>query len=110
MMKAMKFLSLLAALLLAVTAAAADLKSAKAEGLVGEQSNGYLGLVAGNAPADVQALVASVNEQRKAHFAQIAAKTGASLDEAAKIFAREAYARTEAGHYIQSDTGAWMKK
>lgn len=96
--------------LLASVAFAADLKSAKADGLVGEQSNGYLGLVVNSAPADVKAMVASVNEQRKAHFAQIAAKTGASLDDAAKVFAKEAYDRTESGHYVQNDSGQWVKK
>ena len=89
---------------------AADLKSAKAEGLVGEQTNGYLGLVVSSAPADIKALVASVNDQRKAHFAQIASKTGASLDEAAKVFAKEAFERTESGHFIQNEAGQWVKK
>jgi len=62
----------------------------KAQGLVGEQNNGYLGLVKGDAPPDVKALVADVNNQRKAQFKQIAPKNGIAEEEAAKVFAREA--------------------
>ena len=38
-------------LLAASTAFAADLATVKAQGLVGEQNNGYLGLVKNDAPA-----------------------------------------------------------
>ena len=89
---------------------AADLSTAKSQGWVGEQNDGYLGVVKGNAPADVKALVADVNRQRKARFAQIAVKNGIPEAEAAKIFAREAETRTTAGNYIQNPAGAWVKK
>ncbi|MFT3847566.1 MAG: YdbL family protein [Propionivibrio sp.] len=103
--------ALLFSLMLAATAAfAADLTTAKQQGLVGEQSNGYLGLVKGDAPPDVKALVADVNGQRRAQFRQIAAKNGIAEDEAAKVFAREAAARTAPGNYIQNPAGGWVKK
>ncbi len=89
---------------------AADLKTSKDQGWIGEQNNGYLGVVKNEAPADVKALVANVNGQRKAQFAQIAAKNGITEAEAAKIFAREAAARTTPGNYIQNPAGAWVKK
>jgi len=96
-------------LLAASTAFAADLATVKAQGLVGEQNNGYLGLVKNDA-ADVKALVTDVNGQRKAQFAQIAAKNGIAVEEAAKVFAREAAARTAPGNYIQNPAGGWVKK
>ena len=103
--------AILFSLLLAVGSAfAADLKTAKEEGWVGEQANGYLGLVRSDAPADIKALVADVNGQRKAQFKQIAAKNGIAEDEAAKVFAREAAARTAPGNYIQNPSGGWVKK
>ena len=103
--------ALLFSLMLAMTGAfAADLTTAKAQGLVGEQNNGYLGLVKNDAPADVKALVTDVNGQRKAQFAQIAAKNGIAVEEAAKVFAREAAARTAPGNYIQNPAGGWVKK
>ena len=94
----------------ASTAFAADHATVKAQGLVGEQNNDYLGLVKNDAPADVKALVTDVNGQRKAQFAQIAAKNGIAVEEAAKVFAREAAARTAPGNYIQNPAGGWVKK
>lgn len=103
--------TLLFSLMLTISAAfAADLATVKAQGLVGEQNNGYLGLVKGDAPPDVKALVTDVNNQRKAQFKQIAAKNGIAEDEAAKVFAREAAARTAPGNYIQNPSGGWVKK
>ena len=103
--------TLLFSLMLTLSAAfAADLATVKAQGLVGEQNNGYLGLVKGDAPPDVKALVADVNGQRKAQFKQIAAKNGIAVEEAAKVFAREAAARTAPGNYIQNPAGGWVKK
>lgn len=103
--------ALLFSLMLAMTGAiAADLTTAKGQGLVGEQNNGYLGLVKSDAPADVKALVADVNAQRKNQFAQIAAKNGIAVEEAAKVFAKEAAARTAPGNFIQSPSGGWVKK
>lgn len=101
------FLSLL---FLMSGAFAADLATAKSQGWIGEQNDGYLGVVSSNAPADVKALVADVNRQRKAQFTQIAAKNGITETEAAKVFAREAAARTAAGNYIQNPAGAWVRK
>lgn len=101
---------LLSLILLMHGAFAADLKTAKEQGWVGEQNNGYLGLVRSDAPADMKALVADVNGQRKTQFTQIAAKNGIAEAEAAKIFAREAAERTLSGNYIQNPAGGWVKK
>lgn len=101
---------LLSLFLMVHGAFAADLKIAKEQGWVGEQINGYLGLVRSDAPADVKALVAEVNGQRKAQFAQIAAKNGIAEADAAKVFAREAAERTLPGNYIQNPAGGWVKK
>ena len=89
---------------------AADLKTAKDQGWVGEQNNGYLGLVKSDAAADVKAQVSDVNGQRRAQFVQIAAKNGIAEAEAARVFAREAEARTSPGNYIQNPAGGWVKK
>jgi uncharacterized protein YdbL (DUF1318 family) len=101
---------LLSLFLMINVAVAADLKTAKEQGWVGEQTNGYLGLVKSDAPADLKALVAEVNGQRKTQFTQIATKNGIAEAEAARIFAREAAERTLPGNYIQSPAGAWVKK
>lgn len=101
---------LLSLVLLMHGAFAADLKTAKEQGWIGEQNNGYLGLVKSDAPADLKTLVADVNAQRKTQFTQIAAKNGIAEAEAARIFAREAAERTLPGNYIQNPAGGWVKK
>ena len=101
---------LLSLFLMVHSAFAADLKTAKEQGWVGEQNNGYLGLVKSDAPPDIKALVAEVNGQRKAQFTQIAAKNGIAEADAAKVFAREAAERTLPGNYIQNPAGGWVKK
>ncbi|EXI87400.1 MAG: hypothetical protein AW11_02528 [Candidatus Accumulibacter regalis] len=101
---------LLSLLLMTHATFAADLSTAKQQGWVGEQNNGYLGLVRSDAPADVKALLADVNAQRKAEFTQIARKNGIAEAEAARIFAREAETRTVPGNYIQNPAGGWVKK
>jgi len=73
-MKTLMKACLLSLLLMMHGAFAADLKTAKEQGWVGEQNNGYLGLVKSDAPADLKALVADVNGQRRAQFTQIATK------------------------------------
>ena len=109
-MKTLMKTTLLSLFLVAGIAFAADLKTAKDQGQVGEQNNGYLGFVKSDAPADVKALVNDINSRRKAQFAQIATKNGITEAEAAKVFAREAADRTAPGNYIQNAAGGWVKK
>lgn len=109
-MKMLMKTTLLGLFLIVGIAFAADLKTAKDQGLVGERNNGYLGFVKGDAPADVKALANDINSRRKTQFAQIAAKNGITETEAAKVFAREAADRTTPGNYIQNAAGGWVKK
>ncbi len=51
----------------------------RASGQVGEQADGYLGLV-GSAPAAVRAQVDSVNIKRRAYYTDLAAKRGAKIE------------------------------
>jgi hypothetical protein len=51
-----------------VPAAASPLEDAKKAGLIGEQPDGYVGLVTGSAPANVVALVKDVNVKRRAAY------------------------------------------
>ncbi|MCK9607681.1 MAG: YdbL family protein [Methylomonas sp.] len=88
---------------------AADLGQAKAAGLVGELMNGYLGLVDGNAPADVKALVDSINAQRRAEYQRIAAKNGVPAEEVAKLTAQKVIGQTARGQFVQTPSG-WQKR
>ncbi len=88
---------------------AADLQQVKSEGLIGEQLNGYLGVVSAEANADVRVLIADINAKRKAQYESIAAKNSASLETIELLAGKKAIEKTETGNYIQNATG-WNKK
>ena len=105
------FAALLISLLAVFVAiASSSLTQPKADGLIGEQSNGYLGLVAQNAPADIKKLVAEVNAKRKAGYQKIAAKQGTSLSDVEKVGGNTAIEKTLRGNYIRDASGTWRKK
>ncbi len=89
--------------------AALDLDSAKQQGLVGEQTDGYVAAVPANAPADVQALVADVNAQRRVAYQEIAKKNGTKVEDVAMLAAQKLLARAPAGAWIR-DKGQWYQK
>ena len=93
-----------------VAMASSSLTQPKADGLIGEQANGYLGLVAQNVPANVKKLVAEVNAKRKAGYQKIAAKQGTSLSEVEKVGGNKAIEKTLRGNYIRGANGTWHKK
>jgi uncharacterized protein YdbL (DUF1318 family) len=88
---------------------AADLAQAKAAGLIGEQLDGYLGVVRPDAPSDVKALVNSINSQRRAEYERIAKKNGVSVDEVARITGQKVIQQAAPGHYVQTPSG-WQRR
>ncbi len=102
--------ALLFCLLLASVAVAGALSQPKADGLIGEQANGYLGLVDQNAPASVKSLIANINAKRKAGYEKIAQQQGTSLSDVEKVGGNKAIARTVSGNYIREAGGGWRKK
>ncbi len=106
----MKKIALLtAALLVSLSSWALDLDGAKQMGLIGEQTNGYLGLVAsGNSEA--AALVVEINQQRKAKYQEIAAKQNTPLANIEKIAGDKLTQKAAAaGQYYQNASGSWYK-
>lgn len=95
--------------LMAMPVFAADLAQAKAAGQVGEQLNGLLGVVDSSAPADIRALVDSINAQRLAEYKRIAAKNGVPAEEVARLTAQKVIGQAAAGHYVQTASG-WQKR
>lgn len=105
------FTALLISLLaVSIAVAGSPLTQPKADGLIGEQANGYLGLVTQSAPADVKKLVDETNAKRKAGYQKIAAKQGASLSEVEKVGGVTAIEKTLRGNYIRDTNGTWRKK
>ena len=104
------FLTLLISMLTVSVAVASPLTKPKADGLIGEQANGYLGLVQQDVPADIKKLVNDVNAKRKAGYQKIATKQGTSLSEVEKVGGNTAYEKTLKGNYIRDANGVWRKK
>ena len=88
---------------------AADLDQAKRDGLVGERADGYIGLVDTSASADVRALVADVNEKRKAEYQRIAAGNNLEVAQVEALAGKKAIERTQTGGWILRN-GGWQKK
>jgi hypothetical protein len=86
--------------------AAASLRSS---GQVGEQADGYLGVV-GSAPAAVRAQVDSVNIKRRAYYTDLAAKRGAKIEEVAATTGCELLrTKVAPGQFYRGTDGAWKK-
>ncbi len=93
-----------------LAAAKATVDAAKAAGTVGEQGDGYLGLVSGSADAAVSAAVNEINAARKQTFAATAAKTGVTPEAAGEAVAKQQFERMPAGQYFKPIGGGWTKK
>lgn len=83
------------------------LGQAKTQGLVGEQPNGYLGVVSPSAQA--KEIADLINQARKAEYQKLAAKNGIQLADVEAIAGQKAIEKTEKGQFIQLD-GQWQKK
>jgi uncharacterized protein YdbL (DUF1318 family) len=91
-------------------AAKATVDAAKAQGVVGEQGDGMLGLVSGSADPAVKAAVDEINAGRAKAYQDIAAKTGVAPDAAGQAAAQQLLARLPAGYYYRPLGGAWTRK
>lgn len=104
------------ALVLLSTPAFADLAAdkatvdaAKAAGKVGEQADGYLGIVAG-ADGTITAAVNDINAGRREVYTQTASKSGVSPDAAGQATGAQLIAKVPAGQYFKPLGGAWTKR
>ena len=105
-----RFIAAVALLLVVQSAWAINIRDAKAQGLVGEANTGYLAAVTQPASAEVRALIADVNDKRRAQFERTAQQTGATVAQVANRFYELAVERTAAGNYYQDASGAWRRK
>ncbi len=96
-------------LLVSSAAFAADLEQAKRDGLIGERADGYLGLVETSAPSDLRALVADVNEKRKAEYQRIAAGNSLEMAQVEALAGKKAIERTQPGGWVLRN-GGWQRK
>jgi len=104
------------ALVLLTTPAFGDLAAdkvtvdaAKSAGKVGEQADGYLGIVAG-ADGTITAAVNEINAGRREVYTQTATKSGVSPDAAGQATGAQLIAKVPAGQYFKPIGGAWTKR
>ncbi|MCW8876863.1 MAG: YdbL family protein [Kangiellaceae bacterium] len=91
------------------TVAASELTEPKAKGIIGERFDGYLGIV-NSAPANIKALVKSVNAKRKARYKQIAKKRQQPLSKVELIAGAAAIKKTKKGNFIFLKGKGWSRK
>ncbi|WP_067863543.1 YdbL family protein [Neptuniibacter marinus] len=89
---------------------AISMDDAKSQGLIGERSNGYLGVVTSSAPADVRKLVDNINNKRRSAYEDRASKAGVERSVFEIRMGQRLQQRTPAGQYIQLQNGNWQKK
>lgn len=94
----------------AALAAGMSLADAKQQGLVGEQYDGYLGVVSSPASGEVQSLVTSVNGKRRAQYQRIARTNEISLADVEALAGQKAVQRTAPGNYVKLQGQGWRKK
>ncbi|QIR14759.1 YdbL family protein [Shewanella aestuarii] len=99
---------LFVSILLSTDVHAITLQQAKSTAVVGEQTNGYLGII--KPSVEVEALVKDVNSKRQQHYQRIAQKNGISTEDVAKLAAEKAIAAADKGHAYQNKQGEWQIK
>jgi hypothetical protein len=83
--------------------------AARAAGTVGEQPDGYLGVVGGGS-ADLRALVSSINIQRKAAYTEKASASGATVEQMAFTSGCNLIMQTRPGEKYRTPGGAWATR
>ncbi len=86
------------------------LGKAKSAGQVGEQRDGYLGLVDQRAPADIKKMVVDTNQRRKQRYQNVAERLGSPLEKVGKTAAMRHFKHAQPGELIQAEDGSWVKK
>ncbi|WP_445427276.1 YdbL family protein [Alishewanella sp. HL-SH05] len=87
--------------------AMAALPNAKTQGLVGEQLNGYLGVINANSEADTIAKL--INDARRAEYTRLAKDNNIAVADVEALAGQKAIERTQRGHFILLE-GKWVQK
>ncbi|MEO5866409.1 MAG: YdbL family protein [Sphingomonas sp.] len=84
-------------------------KAARAAGQIGEQPDGYLGVVGGGG-AELTALVNHVNIQRKAIYTREAAASNSTVEDFAFTTGCNLIAKTPVGSKYRAPSGQWKTR
>lgn len=85
--------------------------AAKAEGTVGEQSDGLLGFRQPASDAALTQAVQATNSARRAAYARSAAEAGTTADVAgARMFETQLLPRVSSDQYYRNASGQWVRR
>lgn len=91
-------------------AASPAIESAKAQCVIGERKDGYLGVVSGKSASTVVLReMRSVNQQRRAAYERLAERNGVTIDVAAALTAERLINAAKSGECVQNAAGEWVK-
>jgi len=101
----------LATSIVSANAASPIIEDAKSKCIVGEQSDGYLGVVDNLAASEeVKREVRAVNQQREAAFANLAARNGVTIEDAAALTGKRLVEGAASGQCVRLPDGSWSKQ
>lgn len=89
---------------------ALSLDEAKSQGLIGEQPNGYLGVVPGAANSQAAALVNQINAKRRAAYRSVADSNGTTLKSVEVLAGRKLIDRLRPGQWFMDQGGKWQPR
>lgn len=92
-----------------IAIASLTVDAAKQQGLIGERSDGTLGIVAGATP-EVSALINATNQERMTKYNAIAAKNGTGLAQVQALAGKKLIDGAKAGEFVQGADGSWQRK
>lgn len=98
---------------LAVSASAASplVENAKSNCIIGEQADGYLGVVSGaNASEELRREIRDINQQRKAAYADLARRNGVTIEVTAALTAERLMNQAGPGQCVRNQSGEWIKR
>ena len=96
---------------LAPAAATPATDAAKAQCVIGERNDGYLGVVDGKTPSEtVRRDMREINQRRASAYDQLAARNGVTRQQAARATAEKLINQAPAGHCVQDASGRWIEK
>lgn len=111
-MRSIKTILAVLFLVLATSFALADmaLDNAKAQGLVGEDSTGYLGSVVNSPSREIRSLISTVNQKRLEEYERIAEANNIQVEDVEKLAARKAIDKTLPGNFVRLPNSGWQQK
>jgi len=83
--------------------------AARSAGQVGEQPDGYLGIVGAGTP-QLRALVSNINIQRKSAYTKKATSSGATVEQMAFTSGCNLIAQTNPGEKYKAPDGSWKTR